>query len=51
MYVLSVCADTLDCSDGVGREILGGPSWGLHTLAVLDADPLLTPAPSHVDCD
>lgn len=23
-----VCTDTLACSDGVGREILGGPSWG-----------------------
>lgn len=47
-----VCTDTLACSDGVGREILGRPSWGeLHTLALLDADPLLAPAPSRVDCD
>lgn len=29
-----------------------GNYWGeLHTLALLDADPLLAPAPSHVDCD
>lgn len=51
-FVFAVCADTLACRDGVGREILGGPSCGdLHTLAVLDAEPLLAPAPSHVDCD